>query len=201
MNIQEQKDISLEVLKVLREFIDNSAVIAGGAPRNWDHDMEANDIDIYLRCRAPLGILELLSILLEEVPEKGDKVDVFGYGVNPMHKIDNILNFTYKDLKFQIIVSEKNPMLVCGTFSFGLCNITAIPNLRGDGLIDNPGADYLRDKRAKVLRLRANHIDKIGLEHFDAYVDKIVEQFPEYVYVARDPVAKEAHVFDNLLIR
>jgi len=49
--IEEQKKQAKQILEEASQFFD-FVLIAGGAPRNWAHQMPANDLDIYV-CRKP----------------------------------------------------------------------------------------------------------------------------------------------------
>jgi len=47
-NFKTQQKLAHNLLMDMKNNFDPSAVIAGGAPRNWDHNILANDIDIFM---------------------------------------------------------------------------------------------------------------------------------------------------------
>lgn len=46
-SIKKQQKVASMALDII-SVLDDNAIVAGGAPRNWDHNMVANDIDLYL---------------------------------------------------------------------------------------------------------------------------------------------------------
>lgn len=67
MNFAEQQVIVDKVLRRIYKYIDSDAIVAGGAPRNWLFNKEANDIDLYLRSNVKNKFKLLEAILSNDV--------------------------------------------------------------------------------------------------------------------------------------
>lgn len=60
--IKKQKAIGAELLKKLR-VISCSAILAGGAPRNWYYNRPANDLDFFVEAPKATGVIQLMESL------------------------------------------------------------------------------------------------------------------------------------------
>ena len=139
--IELQKKVGLMMLEHIRKVNDGSAVIGGGAPRDWFMDKPANDIDIYVELKGQdvetfIGKLKL-SIegkkgwLLDR--RTGIKLDyIVGAGGYKRNKktsydltdndyIDHVVDLCLFGQKFQVVIVNKNPVhVIQSEFPMGL---------------------------------------------------------------------------------
>lgn len=115
MNIKEQQEIVFEVLSKVKYMIDNEAIVAGGAPRNWDEGKLANDIDLYMRsnCIATSGRLsnQIAKVVFgckSGELETYQDVEIGNYTFGVDLEIVKLLGVIYKGVKFQFIILNGN---------------------------------------------------------------------------------------------
>ena len=107
MSIPEQKVIADELLDCLSIICPN-VILAGGAPRDWYMNKEANDLDIYFSLYE--GTASSHSYQLERVLPKGVKKvkTEFEGNTNPLYKhmkhLKRIYYMEYKGLDVQLIL-------------------------------------------------------------------------------------------------
>lgn len=93
MGIYEQKSTADIVLGKL-EILDPSAIIAGGAPRDWSLGLPASDIDVFVHCpRTMQGQAQMMRTLSKmfEVP-----VQVLGPDLAPEYKMNSSIEDVYQ---------------------------------------------------------------------------------------------------------
>lgn len=122
--IKNQKSIAEEILVKLWNHR-HEAIIAGGAPRNWDHGMPANDLDIYIG--SPISKSYLEEIFDNKTEKLGKDNDNYSYKNDT---IESVYETEYKGIKVQIIASSRTCYTVENlitimfkSFDFGLCKI------------------------------------------------------------------------------
>lgn len=109
MNIEQQKKIADECLDKLM-LIDPYCILAGGAPRDWYDNKEANDLDFYIYSENPTGIIEsqLNSAGFEGLKvlnsTRGKEFEVRSEMYSSMKSLRKVFETTYKDMKIQIMV-------------------------------------------------------------------------------------------------
>jgi len=106
MTVDEQKEIAKEILKKLTINVDSSAIIAGGAPRNWEQNTLARDVDIYFRTHVS-NINRLLDLLFNDDTgdfqfiNTPDSIDI--YMETLTFDIKKVITGRYKGIDFQFI--------------------------------------------------------------------------------------------------
>jgi len=174
--IENQKKVAVDILYMLAKNNHPEAVVAGGAPRNWEFGKPANDIDIYL-CR-PLLETELSNLIgVDSYKTLGKKYD--GYGLK---EISRVLETSFGGTKVQFISIDRKyknsknfAHHVFRTFDFGICKIGWTP----EGFIKSKEFEY--DKENKTLTINMSNI----LEFSDPMslpkrVKKMKKYFPNF---------------------
>lgn len=181
--VDEQRGLAQEVLTKI-EMLDPTAIIAGGAPRDWYFGYLARDVDFFIYTRPDLSLaavkFQLGKILeLEQIIAKtGDAIPEI-YGKNPDLRI--VYDCNYKGLACQIMVMKK-PTFKCVVDKFPL-NMVKIWYKAGQL---HPSVDFIRGVKHKALI-------KTGVDYNDGdvYIKKIKGYFPDYTYYeSYDALAK-----------
>jgi hypothetical protein len=187
MNVQEQKEISAEVLMALK-CIDCDAIIAGGAPRNWYFGELARDIDCYLRWHVNTtgDATHTLSKLLGTPVFAEQAVDcTYSFGSDTFH-LHKIISFKYKGVLFQlIIVKEDKPIsnfehAIVNHMDIGINMISC--DWYGLKCLDlNTSKAFLIDVTNKTLTLYQNVMNKEQLHHcMTVHLPKMMSYYPDY---------------------
>ncbi len=183
MNIETQMKVADEVLSKLKFSVDKQAIIAGGAPRNWEYDLLANDIDVYLRSEAG-GIKHMLAELLGgDVEEDHDAPRHYhDMGVIGVHRI---INVTIKECKFQFIVVSINEQsyrddlhgAVIESFDTGVNRI-----VRQYG-ITIKSTDFAKDFNNDLITLHTRSQTDSQIAHaVKHHLPKMFRYFPEHTF-------------------
>lgn len=184
--VQEQMGIAAEVLAMVRT-IDSTAMIAGGAPRDWYLDKLATDIDIFYyksgvvdHCVDLRDQLNLLTNIFPDVTMKvlGINSDFSNlaqvtahsnYTLNP--NIRHVFEFMYRGQVIQLIAKTSSHLPV-ESFAYNICQAWS------DGVT-----------------IYCTPLFKIGVEKeiffttgelycdTGAYYKKILQRFPQYTYI------------------
>lgn len=64
-NFKTQRNVAYQILSDLQNNFDPTAIIAGGAPRDWDLGLLASDIDLFIRQEAKQAVLSKYSHLFK----------------------------------------------------------------------------------------------------------------------------------------
>ena len=188
ITIEEQKDISFEVLSKLK-LIDDSAIIAGGAPRNWDQGDLAKDIDVYLRWNVSrtYRVYEMLGLLLGDVvtPSR-DITCTYSFGGDNFH-LRKLVDFYYKDVLFQLIIIEEDTRLdnfkesIVNHMDIGINMIYADWYCSGDTNHFVKTKAYELDRSCKRLTLYQNVMNPEQLSHcMRVHLPKMIKYYPDY---------------------
>jgi hypothetical protein len=130
--IEKQQNLAQMVLNDLatKQIIQFNGLIAGGAPRNWDFGMPANDIDIFASIHE--NLLEdfkdkkdfqlKLEAKIKEIFPTVDKVEFLGNADNKSEYKRFTCEFVLEDVKFQVIIDDSVMESILG-FDFGLNKI------------------------------------------------------------------------------
>lgn len=191
MAIQHQQDVSFKVLRGIKTFIDNDAIIAGGAPRNWDQGKEANDIDLYMRSlqtsntsRFMLQIENALGQKLEWVQD----VDMDGYQFGIGIEIIKIVGFKLDGVLFQLIVCNPSQewgdfkRRIVGHMDIGINRISAdwYSERKDKGRLTKTD-EYRKDVDNRTLTLYKDCMTDEQLRHcMEAHLPKMQSYYPEY---------------------
>lgn len=197
MTVTEQKDISKEILKKLTINVDSSAIIAGGAPRNWEQNILARDVDIYFRTHVS-NINRLLDLLFNDgtgdfqLINTPDSEDI--YMGTLTFDIKRVLTARYKGVDFQfIIVEEKEPYI--GTFSRKivesfLVNISKIYMMYLEGsdtLFYITTLEYRQDIRDNLLTIEVRKLSGTQLyKGVQRYLPKIQSYYPNNTVIFKE---------------
>lgn len=175
MNIDKQKKIALEILHKL-EAVDPTCILAGGAPRNWYFNKEANDLDFYIHL--PNETLEntglrfkRLGLNLTHVDYKSDAWKEYGVMVD----LFRIYDGNYSGQKVQVMIMNKNTFeSVLPEFGVSICKFW----WKGGKI--NPTLDALISVLEKTLYVKEGYSAK------EIHVEKVKNYFPEYNVLGYD---------------
>lgn len=195
IKINDQKDVTLGVLKKIF-LMDPFAILAGGAPGDWDRDMPARDLDIFMYANPKIGqgvFTEMLSWALRAYIKRisskdidDEYIDESQYKMNP--ELHDVYETHINGMKVQIMRMDSS------TFS------SVIPNfpLSVNGAwwksenIYGCTSDYKLGKKHKILfKVHAGYRD------VDRYINKIIAKYPEYDYYGSREEALEAIAWRN----
>lgn len=168
-----QKAIADEVLQIV-ECIDPTAIVAGGAPRDWYFGNSATDIDVFFHFRNDLSTVRTQEIL------KGLGLDVYrkkeGDGLPEAYKKNPMLRCVY-DLEYSgeqvqlLLMLEPTFKSVINHFPLNICKVwykhSTIETTQ----------DFLRAVKHKAL-VKVSPLYANG----DKYVEKIKTKFPDFKY-------------------
>ena len=184
--IEQQKQSAKAVLDKLR-CLDNRAIIAGGAPRDWYFSKLANDIDIFYYheqgkwCLDNIGKqIKILQILLgvEDVTVLGfnpdrDNIepteDYNNYIKNP--DIVNVFECMIDGLKFQFIQLRKQNLNV-SKFAYNMCQAWS------DG-VNIWTTDLFDVGVKKELLIETGEL----YSNTNKFKQKMIDKFPNYTYI------------------
>jgi hypothetical protein len=191
VNIVEQKQIAKTVLDKIKH-LDNRAIIAGGAARDWYFNQLANDIDIFYYheeghynsdnirkqtsiLRHLLGVGELDVVGFNGTAKTHDatqpKDDYSNYLLNP--DIVNVFECSIEGVKFQFIQLKKENVQV-GKFAYNMCQAWS------DGV--NIWTTSMFDIGAeRELLIETGEL----YSHTEKFKQKMIDKFPNYTYIAR----------------
>ena len=173
MNVEKQKRITDFVLGRIYP-ISQSAIVAGGAPRDWYFGRSANDIDIYFY----RPDLETSLAVCSTFYRVGFTIRQIGaeFTNHPLYEknamIERVFDCEFSGLKFQFIqMNQKTFTSVVKNFPLNICMIWY-----KNGKI-NGTPDFFR-------AVRHNAIVKVNplYANSDAYIKKICNRFPDYKY-------------------
>lgn len=181
-SVDKQKCTAGEILNIIRSQVDPKAIIAGGAPRNWQHSMLANDLDIYLR--SPFGntssgaekLVKLIFSVSSDIVKGGQ------YDCSLALDIATILNFKCFGECVQLIFvrdsSEHNfTKHVTKTFDIGLCRVA------WDGSTFTSRPEYDSDLRDKTMTFYPDELnDKNIAFSVTRHIPKMLEYFPDHKF-------------------
>lgn len=197
MTVDEQKEIAKEVLKKLTINVDSSAIIAGGAPRNWEQNTLARDVDIYFRTHVS-NINRLLDLLFNDGTggfqfiDTPDSTDV--YMETLTFDIKRVITGRYKGVNFQfIIVEEKEPYI--GNFSRKiidsfLVNISKLYVVYGEGidvLLKIPNREQFMNVQNSTLTIEVRKLSGTKLyKGVQRYLPKIQSYYPNHTVIFKE---------------
>lgn len=198
--IQNQIDISMEILKEIRTVYPYS-IISGGAPRDWYMGNLSKDTDIYIlqtqNNQVSIEKLEeIINLKIADKKESNDSLkvnnnyDIFINELKDFRKetvaVRTVLKTTYKDHNFDLIVMHTNIPdnkldihkthdYMCSTFDFGLCMIS----YDGQFIISDK---FMSDYQNKFLTIYLeNMVSPHILFHvMKKHLPKMCRKFPEY---------------------
>lgn len=172
MDITQQKTITDSIITKL-ETIDPHAILAGGAPRDWWHNREADDLDFYIHL-TDLSIADLHKQLFE-----------LGLLKNCLYPCDLciaenyletsairwVVSVVYEGQKVQIVVMHR-PVSesVLQHFSLSVCYIS----YKNGTLYPTP--EFMMTIEEKIIR-------QLQPAFGSGYIDKIKAKFPDYDFV------------------
>lgn len=179
MNLLRQKALTREVMETILP-ISPTAIVAGGAPRDWYFNNQAQDVDIFLYrpdLNTPYFVKQVfksvgLPITTLDTSLMEDGVGHGTYFLNP--RISQVYEMMYSGLKFQFILM-KEPTFTSVVPHFPL-NLSRIWYKDGD---IHPTHEFLHGVENKAL-IKLDELYADG----NRYVTKIRERFPDYQYYA-----------------
>lgn len=180
--IEWQKGIAKNLYLKLDKIF-SFVTVAGGAPRNWDHNMTANDIDFYVSSKKNKNDQSLYQIS-KALDIEFDRSEIKKKKNNLYHhpQIDNIFDFKIDGQKIQIIELKDDVRVdnfVLQDFDFNICKIFWIP----DRFI-RPNL-YIQDKENKKLTLNFKKLSENSyqVKKIPQRYEKMKKLFPNYELV------------------
>ncbi len=172
-DICKQKDTADKALDLLYSVCP-SAIVAGGAPRDWYLGIPAKDIDIFITADnrwTTSEIVEVLSKLgFEKVTPITPKEDgLQNYTMNP--HIRFVYNGKLDDELIQVVVLNDSTYKIVDTFAFNVCKVW----YKNSKVNTTPDFEYAIFN--KVLIKQGELYSSTFL-----YRDKIIKKFPDYKY-------------------
>ena len=164
--IEKQKQIADEVLTKLHSVFP-SAVVMGGAPRDWYRQEPATDIDFYFQTNwnEPLeSTLKLLGFDVKLIEKSGNYAGNVG--------ILSVWECEYNQEILQFIQTCITEDELLKTFPFGICKISYT---KIDGI--KPSKNFLNCLDQKLL---VKSSDLYADAH--KYIQKIKQKFPDWCY-------------------
>jgi len=169
MNIDEQKVIADKVLELLAS-IDKGCILAGGAPRDWYLEKPATDLDFYF---APHGVsIDEIAYKLDKLglPSDCNEGDFQLYERNP--DILGVFSGYMDGIAVQLICVKHSATYAVGEFALDLSQAW----YREGRIWTTHEFDLAVSK--KIIRI-TNSLYGNG----DAYVQKILNKFPDFTFV------------------
>lgn len=184
--IKDQKKAADYILSKIRQFYP-SAIVAGGAPRNWVYNTPANDIDVYFHSD------DEISVVMDKLDQCGiNKIDVvFQDYDNLDEKEENnstinkdiyyvsIFNITFDGEKVQLIQTNCPEYDVLKKFT---SNMSMISYSNNRYHMEN---DFIFGYCTCCL---AFYRDSILFNQ--SYIDKIIGYYPNFVVVEPEELVK-----------
>ncbi len=173
MNVKDQQEWADHILSLLETF-DPTAIIAGGAPRDWWHKREASDLDCFVTIREDLmapqrkKMLERLGFKVTKENSGHDLPEQYKKNPDLLRVIEVTLDGC--DIPIQLMQVE-NTFNVVDHFPLSLCKVWY-----KDGSI-RVTKDFNRSVAHKALVL----VSELYADG-DRYIKKIVDKYPEYKY-------------------
>ena len=186
MLVKDQKLIAKKVLDKIKA-LDNRAIIAGGAPRDWYFDNLANDVDIFYffetmtyckqDIRQQTSVLKALLnvddvILVGYNPDKENQTteDFSNYTKNP--EIRNVYEAYVEGVKFQFICLTKRNVNV-SNFAYNMCQAWS-------------NGDWIKTSKLFDLGVKKELLIETGTLYSNTvkFKEKMVDKFPNYDYVS-----------------
>lgn len=170
LKLKDQKEIAIGVLKEIQEYVDKDAVIAGGAPRDWDRNELANDIDIFLTFKGK----DFPKIIEKLFKVKCGKAKVNAYDVPGLIAVYDVV---IGEVKFQFIILERKLSLY-RHFDTGISMIAH----NGDRLIKTRW--YENDIKDKKITVFIKNMPKAKiLSCLNAHLPKLKKYYPDHEVV------------------
>ncbi|MFZ2992600.1 MAG: hypothetical protein WA061_02685 [Microgenomates group bacterium] len=193
MNIEKQKLVADSVLKKI-ETVDPTAIIAGGAPRDWHFGNLASDIDVFFCFNRedlqPYYITDLLENGLGFKNVGRIQVDHFTDENGRDKKNENVLhvyNYLEKDVKIQFIVTKNPTWGLLETFPL---NISRAWYKRGQ--IELTREFMWTEKHNAIVKMSDLYMNG------DKYVEKIRNKFPNFNYFVNEEEFRK-HIVNKYL--
>lgn len=169
--IENQKQIAKEVLNKL-EITDPNCILAGGAPRDWWFEQEANDLDFYVywgensTTSADLHRLKLLGFEDVKPLNRAPLEDIYG----TIPELNRVWELTYKGQKVQVMVMDKSTFnCVVNRFGTSVC----MAWWKGNGV--RVTSMFLESHLSKTLYVKDDYNAKTS------HVMKMQDRYPDYV--------------------
>ena len=190
MNIEEQKRIAKEVLDKVK-VLDNQAIIAGGAARDWYFKNLANDIDIFYYHEEGRYCLDNIrkEVTLLKVLLGVDHIDVIGFnsGVETDKQIPeddfnnylknpdivNVFECVIEGVKFQFIqLKERNVNI--NKFAYNMCQAWS-------------NGEWIQTTNMFDLGVKKELLIETGelYSNTNKFKRKMISKFPNYDYISK----------------
>ena len=190
MNIEEQKRIAKEVLDKVK-VLDNQAIIAGGAARDWYFKNLANDIDIFYYHEEGRYCLDNIrkEVTLLKVLLGVDHIDVIGFnsGVETDKQIPeddfnnylknpdivNVFECVIEGVKFQFIqLKERNVNI--NKFAYNMCQAWS-------------NGEWIQTTKMFDLGVKKELLIETGelYSNTNKFKRKMISKFPNYDYISK----------------
>lgn len=191
--IEIQKHQASQLLTEIRTFVDEKAIIAGGAPRNWLYNKPANDLDIYLQYNFMTTNvstqLEILRRLLPTVEFKREDqcAWITPYFESKGFDIQSVVDGRVEGLRIQLIfvapVEGDKPFFkrVMDHMDTGINKVYAMP-INCSRLITCETGRFKKDFNNNTITLYPDGMaDRQVLHSIYNHLPKMLEYFPGHM--------------------
>lgn len=186
--INYQQEVAKKVFSIIKNKLDQYAIIAGGAPRDWYFEKPCKDVDIFINpTRNSAGWLT--NFLVNEgcnVTKKVASTDLLEHYRS--EHIRNVIWFSYLGVEFNLIIVTGSTFNIVDTFPVSVSKI------------------WISDKRFRygksvdfVLSEKCNIMFKTTEDdNRESYIRKVRDKFPEMLYFANKVSALESLIIREL---
>lgn len=174
---REDVETALSVLRKAKEF-DRYATVAGGFPRDLYFNKQYKDVDVYVRAIDSFNTADYQHFVKFLYPNLED-FDTTGsmdhWEESGISWIDYTCRFFINDLEINLIfVKGMNPIGVCDTFDFDICQFYL------DSVTGEPRKAAYSDFSDKKVKM-ASHVRGIQREYsITGHYPKLKAKYPEF---------------------
>lgn len=167
-----QKQLATELLSKFR-VIDPFAMIAGGAPRDWDFGQLANDLDVYLRMPNH-STLSLVELVCENfgITSLKQLVSNMSEAYAKLPNLKWVFEGYYEQQKVNVMVMEQGVREeIVSNFDVSLCECWF------DGQNIHKTKNYNLTKEHNICFINKNYTGK------ETHIKKMMQRFPNIRFV------------------
>jgi hypothetical protein len=186
--IEKQMEVASLFLERIHDLVDEEAVVAGGACRDWWMGKPCNDIDIYLRTFAGDEKNALEKALEEPLNILQDVNTEYYQGNN--FTINRIISFRWEGENFQIMfcdpysIKDRFDRAVVDHIDTGINRVYSWNPTSKVALI--PSIEFLRDIENKTITFFESELSESQKEHSQAnHLPKMKKYFPDYKLLSK----------------
>lgn len=186
--IDHQQAVAKKVFSVIKNKLDQYAIIAGGAPRDWYFGNPCKDVDIFINPTKNSGQW-LVNFLVNEgcdVTKKVASEDLLEHYRS--EHIRNVIWFSYLGVEFNLIVVTGSTFNIVDTFPISVSKIWISDKRFRYG----KSTDFVLSEKYNVMFKTTEDDNR------ESYIRKMCDKFPEMSYFANKVSALESIITKEL---